>query len=195
MQTSVPPLLPSDLLSSFGNFTDSIIVTKDLNVGEAITVPSITGELGIFTNAIISGTTTSTSIGIGALAVGGGISVGRDINIGGHILSTQSTTLNLTVNVGSGLLTNATDIAGTVTLTVPQDTTPRTLCSVNFVNPYQVPPVVIITPAEQRTGKNELGISTQGFTGSFTINSGITSPGSEVTYSWYYLVIGALNTS
>jgi hypothetical protein len=201
MNYPIPPSILTDCSFSSGSFSNDIKITGNLSVSGSSTVEIITGELGVFHNAIITGTTNSTSIDTGALLLAGGLGIARDVNMGGsitmsgHLITIQTVPLDMTVNIGSGFLTNATDIAGIITLTVPANTSPRTLCFVNFTNSYIIPPVVLLTPRSQRTGINDLAVSVESATGGFQINSGLESSGSEVVYVWNYFVIESINTS
>jgi hypothetical protein len=110
----------------------------------------------------------------------------------GHLVVKGASPTILTYT-GPGSLTNATDMAGTITLTIPALTNPQTLAFITFAEIYDVAPVILLTAADQRTGINELGISVQSGTQGFEINSGNSSAGVQVTYNWYYFIIQSSN--
>lgn len=116
----------------------------------------------------------------------------------GHIQSQQTTAPTFTVSANAGTsaaasLTNATDVAGKISLTTgTAGWAVGTQITITYNKPYTTPPVVILTPTNALAAgafnvKN--AFVTSNFTTFFTINFGFAETVSAKIYTWNYYII------
>ncbi|HUX94147.1 MAG TPA: H-type lectin domain-containing protein, partial [Bacteroidales bacterium] len=178
---------------TIGNNTGATGVTVKYGSGGA----TINGGTAAASTAGANLSLTAQSSGAGGNDAGGDIILtpgentgtgtqGRIIIQDGHIKSTQTNPPSYLSSYGNGSLSNATDIAGRIDVTIAG--APGT-ATVTFDKPYTTPPVVILSYGNTNTARYLYTdrVYVTSTTTSFTLNfSASTNPGARI---YYYSVI------
>ncbi len=115
----------------------------------------------------------------------------------GHWQSQQSAAPTFTPGSGAGTtptisLLNATDVAGTVSVTMgAAPGGAANVCTINFNKSYTTPPIVVLTPANAISAQTTSARQTYttSATGGFTITFGGSAALAGNVYIWNYIVI------
>lgn len=103
-----------------------------------------------------------------------------------HLTSKQTTAPTIVAVSGTGSLSNATDVAGIITMTSAAATV-GLQATITFNIPYSIAPIIQLTPKNSVAGLNAISVYVDSTTTHFTINAA-SSVGSA-SYQWFYNVM------
>jgi len=169
-----------------------------INIGGTTATTVNIGHTGQTQALLGNGTVAGTFAVTGVTTLSGTLNIGTGSSAPVHIVSAQTTAPTVAVGNGAGTtgsctLTNGTDVAGLITITVGgTKTASAAMCTITFNSAYGNAPTVALQPHDSATAlltnTNTMPFVTSS-TGTFVITANTTTAGNG-TYSWFYVVIG-----
>lgn len=172
--------------------TNSVTGSGVVVVAQAAKLSTGGDIVSTVTQAVLSGFPQGqTLIGAGATAATNALLIVKN----GHIKSQQTTAPTVTTNANAGTgatssVSNATDVAGKLALTLGTLPLLGVQTTVNFNKAYATAPIISLTPANVLAASNSVSkqIFVSSSTSGFSINFGVGGTATEA-YSWHYHII------